>query len=86
MLNALSALLLALFGYFFFKSLMGDKTDYRARMEEARRKAAEHKEKARAAKQSREKVTAEDMRQCTVCNAYIPASSAINCGREGCPY
>lgn len=86
MLNALSALLVALFAVFFFRSLMGDKSSYKAKMEAARRKAAEHKERARAEQQSREKVTAEDMRQCPVCEAYIPATALANCGKEGCPY
>jgi hypothetical protein len=27
-----------------------------------------------------------DTIQCTVCNAYIPAKTAINCGKQGCPW
>lgn len=86
MLNALSALLLVLFGVFFFRSLIGGKGNYKAKMEEAKRKATEFKEKARAQNQAREKVTAEDMRQCAVCEAYVPTTATSNCGREGCPY
>lgn len=86
MLNALSALVVVLFGFYFFKSLIGDKGDYKAKMAAAKRKAAEHKEKARAENRTREKVTAEDMTQCPVCEAYVPASSASNCGKDGCPY
>jgi hypothetical protein len=28
----------------------------------------------------------EDMAQCKVCGAYVPATGARNCGRESCPY
>ena len=28
----------------------------------------------------------EDMAQCKVCGAYVPASGARNCGRAKCPY
>lgn len=86
MLNALSALLVVLFGVFFFRSLMGDKGHYKAKMEEAKRKAAEYKEKSRSEHQAREKVTAEDMRQCAVCEAYVPMTATTNCGRQGCPW
>lgn len=90
MINALSALVVVLFGVFFFKSLIGDKGDYKAKMEAAKRKAAEHKartaEKARAEHRTREKVGAEDMAQCAVCEAYVPANAASNCGKDGCPY
>lgn len=86
MLNALSALLVVLFGVFFFRSLMGDKSSYKAKMETAKRKAAEFKEKARTERQTREKVTAEEMRQCPVCEAYIPTTALTNCGKDGCPY
>ena len=29
---------------------------------------------------------AEDMVQCPVCDAYVPARGATNCGRADCPY
>ncbi len=29
---------------------------------------------------------AEDMVQCPVCQAYVPARSASSCGRADCPY
>jgi uncharacterized protein len=29
---------------------------------------------------------AEDLVQCTVCEAYVPAENATNCGRSDCPY
>ena len=90
MLNALSALVVVLFGVFFFKSLMGDRGGYKAKVEAAKRKAAEHKartsERAKAEHRTREKVGAEDMTQCAVCEAYVPATSASNCGKDGCPY
>ena len=28
----------------------------------------------------------EDMTQCRVCGAYVPAVGASNCGRANCPY
>jgi hypothetical protein len=28
----------------------------------------------------------EDMTQCRVCNAYVPAIGASRCGRENCPF
>lgn len=82
-MNLLSAILLAAIGYFFFRSLIGNKDENRARMEEARRKAEQ-----RAAERARKKeqVGAEKMQQCAVCEAYIPASGTSNCGRDDCPY
>lgn len=83
MINALSAVLLFAIGYFFFRSLIGGSDTARARMEEAKRKAAQRAEdKSRQKKQ----MGAEEMHQCTVCEAYIPASGTTNCGKDGCPY
>jgi uncharacterized protein len=28
----------------------------------------------------------EDMAQCRVCGAYVPAAGARNCGRDNCPF
>ena len=28
----------------------------------------------------------EDMKQCSICNAYVPAVGASRCGREHCPF
>jgi hypothetical protein len=28
----------------------------------------------------------EDMKQCRICNAYVPAVGAGRCGRENCPF
>jgi uncharacterized protein len=28
----------------------------------------------------------EDMKQCRICNAYVPAVGASRCGRENCPF
>ncbi|MBA4098389.1 MAG: hypothetical protein C0484_16685 [Rhodospirillum sp.] len=28
----------------------------------------------------------EDMKQCLICNAYVPAVGASRCGREKCPF
>lgn len=85
MLNAFSAVLLFLVGYFFFRSLISDKETYREKMENARREAEKRAEDRRAAKAARA-VGAEKMYQCSVCDAYIPASGTTNCGRSDCPY
>ncbi len=29
---------------------------------------------------------AEDMVECAVCGAFVPARGAVSCGRDGCPY
>jgi hypothetical protein len=83
MLNVLSALLLFAVIAYFFKALAGPSSDRRTRMEEAVRRAKMRAEERRAKKPQ---VSAEDMIQCTVCDAYIPASNTSNCGKEGCPY
>lgn len=83
MLNILSTALLFLVGYFFFRSLISDKSEYRAKMEEAKRRAEQRAEDKRKAKAS---VSAENMHQCSICEAYIPASGTTNCGRDNCPY
>jgi Na+/H+ antiporter NhaD/arsenite permease-like protein len=28
----------------------------------------------------------EDMKQCRICNAYVPGIGASRCGRENCPF
>jgi hypothetical protein len=28
----------------------------------------------------------EDMKQCRICNAYVPTVGASRCGRENCPF
>lgn len=28
----------------------------------------------------------EDMKQCRICNAYVPSVGASRCGRENCPF
>ena len=28
----------------------------------------------------------EDLKQCRICNAYVPAVGASRCGRENCPF
>lgn len=83
MINALSALLVFAFVIYFFRMLAGDGGERKARMEERVRKA---KERAEAVRARRASVSAEDMTQCTVCDAYIPKSNLRNCGRSDCPY
>ena len=38
------------------------------------------------AKTSKPAKPIEDMKQCRVCNAYVPAEGASRCGRENCPF
>ncbi len=83
MINALSALLVFAFIFYFFRMLAGGGGERRERMEEAVKKA---REKAEVAKSRGSKISAEDMTQCAVCEAYIPKSNISNCGRNDCPY
>jgi ABC-type nickel/cobalt efflux system permease component RcnA len=83
MFNALSAVLIFVIGYFFFRSLIGDKDEYRAKMQDAKDKAQKRAED-RAKEKAR--VAGETMHQCAVCEAYILASGTTSCGREDCPY
>jgi hypothetical protein len=38
------------------------------------------------AKTSKPAKPIEDMKQCRVCSAYVPAVGASRCGRENCPF
>jgi uncharacterized protein len=38
------------------------------------------------AKKSQPAKPVEDMKQCRICNAYVPAVGASRCGRENCPF
>jgi uncharacterized protein len=38
------------------------------------------------AKAAKEEVTAQDMKKCPVCDAFVPAAAPANCGRDDCPY
>jgi uncharacterized protein len=38
------------------------------------------------AKKSQPAKPVEDMKQCRICNAYVPAAGASRCGRENCPF
>ena len=40
--------------------------------------------RSRAKNQSAKPI--EDMKQCRICNAYVPAVGASRCGRENCPF
>ena len=52
-----------------------------------RREQAEldHNLRTRATKNQAAKPI-EDMKQCRICNAYVPAEGASRCGRENCPF
>jgi len=83
MINILSTLLLFAVIAYFFKALAGPKADRQTRMEEAVKRA---KMRAEARRTKKPQVSAEDMVQCSICEAYIPASSQSNCGKTDCPY
>jgi len=38
------------------------------------------------AKKSQPAKPVEDMKQCRICNAYVPAAGASRCGRDNCPF
>ena len=81
MLNFLATLLLAVIGYKFFKSLINTDVN-RERMEEAVKR---HRMRSQNRQDKQAGSSAEDMTQCSVCEAYMPKTSATNCGREDCP-
>lgn len=43
-------------------------------------------DKARAKARNNPAKPIEDMAQCRVCGAYVPAAGASNCGKEKCPF
>jgi uncharacterized protein len=51
-----------------------------------RREQAELDRNPRAAAKTKAAKPVEDMAQCKVCNAYVPAKGASRCGRENCPF
>jgi uncharacterized protein len=51
-----------------------------------RREQAELDRNPRAAAKTKPAKPVEDMAQCKVCNAYVPAKGASRCGRENCPF
>ena len=57
------------------------KTDAKLRQNTAKRPGA-----ARGAARDEAPIEAEDMVQCPVCQAYVPARGASSCGRDDCPY
>ncbi len=58
-----------------------------ARQRAAKAAAAEKPEKKKAAFWKRKDAPeAEEMVECKVCGAYVPASKPKNCGRGDCPY
>lgn len=54
-----------------------------ARKSEAKLRAYE-RQKEEESRQARGEV--EEMKACTKCGAYVPASNPANCGRSDCPY
>lgn len=57
------------------------------RLQDARRTDAELRDSAaRRPKAATGPTEAEDMVQCPVCQAYIQARGATDCGRADCPY
>jgi hypothetical protein len=58
-----------------------------------RRTQIKHRERDELDRQPRSRATKnqaakpiEDMKQCRVCNAYVPSAGASRCGRENCPF
>lgn len=50
------------------------------------REQAELDRKPRTAAKGKPVKPIEDMAQCKVCNAYVPAKGATRCGRDNCPF
>jgi hypothetical protein len=51
-----------------------------------RREQAELDRNPRARTKNQPAKPIEDMKQCRICNAYVPAVGASRCGRENCPF
>lgn len=82
LITALGTLLIGFFVYRFFKTLISGE-DQHAKMEEAvKRHRMRNQERAATKAQQAQP---EAMMQCAVCEAYLPESSASNCGRSDCP-
>lgn len=56
------------------------------RMQENRVTGAGKKPTPRASERTAEQVGAEEMVKCAVCETYVSSSSAVSCGKNGCPY
>ena len=60
------------------------------RLQEARKTDAALRRKrpgaARGGTRGEASIEAEDMVQCPVCQAYVPARGTTSCGRDDCPY
>jgi hypothetical protein len=51
-----------------------------------RREQAELDRNPRARAKNQPAKPIEDMKQCRICNAYVPSVGASRCGRENCPF
>ena len=51
-----------------------------------RREQAELDRNPRTRAKNQQAKPIEDMKQCRICNAYVPAVGAARCGRENCPF
>jgi len=60
-----------------------DQRNDRAKVNKGRRPAASQ---ARGAAASGGEDDVEEMVKCAVCGDYVSRTSAVNCGRDGCPY
>ncbi|TNE59199.1 MAG: hypothetical protein EP340_03390 [Alphaproteobacteria bacterium] len=83
-LNLVGTVLLGYIVYRFFRSLMGG-DEQKLKMEEAVRQYRMRQQQKAGAKQAQAQAQPEAMKQCAVCEAYVPESSATACGREDCP-
>ncbi|TNE38768.1 MAG: hypothetical protein EP347_05650 [Alphaproteobacteria bacterium] len=81
-LNLVGTVLLGYIVYRFFRSLIGG-DDQKLKMEEAVRQYRMRQQQKAGANPAQ--AQPEAMKQCAVCEAYLPESSATACGREDCP-
>ncbi len=56
------------------------------RLQEARKRRLEEQRRVARDDGSTQRAEPEDMVQCPVCEAYIPAQAVAACGRGDCPY
>jgi len=56
------------------------------RMQENRDLGTRKRPAAQAASNRTAQVDAEEMIKCPVCETYVSSTSAVSCGKSGCPY
>lgn len=81
-LLVLAAVILAVWYGFRFLSRVQNARQEEPRVRSGRASASPR----RPWRKTPERTTAEDMVQCPVCQAYVPAKGTSACGRADCPY